>query len=115
MTQKYYGKRKATAKNFRQFLKTDIEKLWDMNGFMHCTHMNLILRNLLITSGLFHPKDIVSKWTVIWMFSPHQYLEVRVEKNRKINIELWGENYNIPFGNYTNGFRGGGTIKPKKH
>lgn len=73
-------------------------------GFLHCTKLNYLIRILLIKGGLFKEEDIELRWTSTWLIFPHQYLKVKINKNKFINVDLWGKAYGIPFGSYARGF-----------
>jgi hypothetical protein len=70
-----------------------------MSGFLHCTSLNFILKYVLIKSWKFSQKEIQYKWTLIWWFSPHQYVKVRNK-----NIDIWAKKYKIPFWDYARYF-----------
>ncbi|MGV8162778.1 MAG: hypothetical protein ACP5N2_05610 [Candidatus Nanoarchaeia archaeon] len=90
---------------FNRLFITDVNILLKTKGYLHCTNMNYLLRVMLIKSGLFKEEDVVLKRTHIWYVSPHQYLEIKVSKNKKINVDPWGYQNGIDFGNYDSGFK----------
>lgn len=107
LSQKYRGSRFWTFLRLDRFFITDLSTLWRINGFLHCHHLNYLLRTLLIASGKFSPEDIRSHWTHIWYFSPHQYLDIRLSNGTTLSVDLWGKTYGIPFGSYAHGFQSG--------
>lgn len=104
LTTKYCGGRGLTYTKIHHLAISDIEKLWNKEGFMHCTNINYLLKFLLVASGLFTEDDIIVRWTHIWYVSPHQYLKVRVKDNEYVNIDIWAKFCNIEFGDFARGF-----------
>jgi len=104
---KYRGYRVLTFLRMDRLFITDIGTLWKKQGFLHCHHMNYLLRTLLVASGQFAPEDIDVCWTQIWFFSPHQYLVATLKNGEKRAIDLWARAYGIPFGKHAHGFQGG--------
>lgn len=111
--QKYHGSRLLTVLRLDRFFITDIGTLWKKDGFLHCNHLNYLLRTLLVASGQFTTEDIEAHWTTIWLVSPHQYLAVRLKNGEIITVDLWGKAFGIPFGSYAHGFRAGSVITSK--
>lgn len=107
LSEKYRGYRMLTFLRLDRFLITDVETLWQKDGFLHCNHMNYLLRTLLVASGKFTFEDIEARWTQIWFFSSHQYLVISLETGEKVEIDLWGRAYSIPFGSHAHGLQGG--------
>jgi hypothetical protein len=110
LARKYRGSRIFTVLRLDRFLVTRVETLWKKSGFLHCNHMNYLLRTLLVRSRQFAPGDIEARWTRIWFFSPHQYLVIRLKNRETILVDLWGKVFGIPFGEYAHGFRSGSII-----
>ncbi len=107
LSKKYRGYRVLTFLRLDRFFITDIDTLWQKNGFLHCHHMNYLLRTLLLASGQFTPEAIEARWTQIWLFSPHQYVVVTLETGEQVEVDLWGKAYGIPFGGHAHGFQSG--------
>ena len=107
LSEKYRGYRILTFMRLDRFLITEIGKLWRIQGFLHCNHMNYLRRTLLLASGKFAPEAIEARWTQIWLFSPHQYLIITLENGERVEVDLWGRVYGIPFGSHAHGFQGG--------
>lgn len=107
LLKKYRGYRLLTLLRLDRFLITDIDTLWQKRGFLHCNQMNYLLQILLVASGRFALEGIETCWTRIWLFSPHQYVIVTLQSGEKVEIDLWGAAYGIPFGTHAYGFRGG--------
>lgn len=78
----------------------DIEKLWNRAGLMHCHNMNYLMRILLVKSGFFKNEDIENHWTIIKYISLHQYLRVRLDNDKHIDVDIWGASHGVKFGNY---------------
>lgn len=111
LAQKYRGYRLFTFLRLDRFFIRNIEKLWELHGFLHCNHMNYLLRTVLVASRKFGVADIESCWTQIWLFSPHQYLKVRLQDGSQVEVDLWGKSYGIALGDYAHGFHGGTMFK----
>ncbi len=102
ITKKFNGGQ--TFENFFDLFITDIKKLWKKKNPFHCTNLNYLLRFLLIKSNLFKENDIKQKLTLVYYFWPHQYLRVKINKKKYINVDPWGASHKIKFGNYAKGF-----------
>lgn len=100
---KYHGDRIKTITKFFDIFERDINVLWSKNGFLHCTNINYVLKTLLIKSGFFKKEDVRTRWTLIWYFSPHQYIQVRVN-NKWINVDVWAHAFGIELGDHAYGF-----------
>lgn len=107
LSKKYRGYRLLTLLRLDRLFITRVDTLWQKNGFLHCNHMNYLLRTLLVASGKFMPEAIESKWTQIWFFSPHQYLVITLEGGEEVEVDLWGRAYGISFGSHAHGFQSG--------
>ena len=97
---KYHGGRLQTALRFWEIFY-GLDRLWAKRGFMYCTNLNRLLRFLLLSSGLFQPEDIRERWTLLWFVSPHQYLSVRLEDGRWIDVDSWEETFGVRLGKHT--------------
>jgi hypothetical protein len=103
LVQKYRGYRLFTYLKIFEILRHDINWLWAQQGCLHCTHINFLLKILLVQSCVFTEEDIRTRWTLIWYISPHQYLQVRVGKEW-IDVDIWAHVYGIPLGDHAHGF-----------
>ena len=103
LSKKYRGYRVKTYTKIFEVFTRNILKLWQKNGFLHCTNINYIMRTLLIKSGYFNENEIKIKWALVWYISPHQYLQIKVNNNW-VNIDIWGKAFGIKFGDYSRGF-----------
>lgn len=110
LAKKYRGYHLLTLLRLDRFFITDIETLWQKKGFLHCHHMNYLLRTLLVASGQFIQEEIEAHWTTLWFVSPHQYLAVRLKNGAVVTVDLWGKAFGIPFGSYAHGFQAGSII-----
>ncbi len=104
LSRKYRGYRIKTYLRFWELGVTDTEQLWARSGFLHCTHMNRLLRVLLVDSGHFTDEEIITRWTLVWGLSPHQYSVISMQSGDKVFVDIWGKAYGVPFGNYAHGF-----------
>ena len=100
ITKRFHGERIKTYTRFLDLFITNINELWKRKGFHHCTHLNYLLRTLLIKSKKFKEQDIKQKLTMLWYISPHQYLKIKI-KNTWIDVDPWGETYNTKIGEHT--------------
>ncbi len=89
---------------FFDLFVTDLDKLWQKDGGLHCTNLNYLLRVLLIKSGFFNEEDIKLKLTLIGYVSIHQYLKIRIKKNKFVNVDMWGASHGVKLGYYAYGF-----------
>lgn len=96
---KYHGDLLKTYTRFWLIFERDLDKLWNRSGFMHCANVNYLLRTLLVKSGFFVEADIRLRWTLVWYFSPHQYLQAKIG-DKWINVDIWGGHYGIKLGDY---------------
>lgn len=104
LSKKYTGSRLKTYIRFFALFSSDIGKMWGKSGYLQCNKINYLLRILLVKSGFFKDEDIKLKWTLVWYLSPHQYLNIRLDKNKSVNVDIWGKAYGIRFGDYAHGF-----------
>ncbi|MDP3957795.1 MAG: hypothetical protein Q8Q10_04850 [bacterium] len=114
LAKKYRGFRIYTFIRLDRFFITDLATLWKISGFLHCNHLNYLLRTLLIASKQFIPENVEAHWTQIWFFSPHQYLVFHLKNGESLNVDLWGKVYGIPFGTYAHGFQVGNSVASRR-
>lgn len=107
ITKKYQSYRVLTFLRLDCLLRHDVNWLWEKRGFLHCHHMNYLLRLLLVKSGWFTNEVVQTCWTQIWLFSPHQYLKVSLDDGRTLEVDPWGRDYGILFGSHAHGLQGG--------
>jgi hypothetical protein len=103
LSQKFYGRHIKTYSRFWEVWKNNIEKLWNQEGFLHCTNLNFLLRFLLVKSGWFTEENIQLQWTNYLFISPHQYALVKADK-KIIPVDIWAKFIGIPIGDYAHGF-----------
>ena len=77
--------------------------LWKQTGFMHCTQQNFLLRVLLVKSGWFSEKDISLGYSLIWYFSPHQYLIIKMNDGY-LAVDPWNYRFGANVGKFAFGF-----------
>jgi len=104
LTSKYHGNKIKTYSRFFEIFSNGIGDLWSRTGFIHCTNVNLLAKNMLVSSGHFKNKDIQFRWTLIYWISPHQYMRVRISDDEYVNVDIWAKVYGIEFGDYAHGF-----------
>lgn len=86
---RFYSKYYQYVTEFVLFYQNNIEHLWKKKGFLHCHQQNLILRYLLLETGRFTEDDIKIRETICYI-GLHQYLQIRVEANKWINVDPFG-------------------------
>lgn len=101
---RFRARRSRTYILIHKILSKDAEHVWSRTNFLHCTHMNWILKILLVGSGWFKEADVREQWSLVWHMSPHQYLRVRMNDERSIAVDPWARTYRVPFGDYAHGF-----------
>lgn len=111
LVSKHHGSRINIILKFRNFYKNDIADIWNHKGFFYCTTLNYLLRMMMIKSELFKEQDIELKLTNTWYLMPHQYLRIRINKEKLINVDPWAYQFGIEFGDHGHGFHSG-NIQP---
>lgn len=101
LAKKYLGVRLNLR--YAELFGIDLKKVWKKK-IIFCNTMNYLLRLFLIKSRMFAEKDIRIKWSLVLFVSPHQYLQIRASRNKWINVDLWGQDHGIKFGDYARGF-----------
>jgi hypothetical protein len=110
ITRRYYGGRINTLLKISALFSSSAQDLWNRTGFMHCTNQNYLLALLLIKSGHFKEEEINRKWTLLWGFSPHQYLRVK-QGAGWTDVDAWSATYGIEFGDHAHGFHTASKLK----
>ena len=80
----------------------DLGRIWGKKTLL-CTHLNFLLKVLLVKSRHFKDEDFQTKWTTMYFISPHQYLKIKIGK-KIIDVDTWGANFGIDFGDHAHGF-----------
>lgn len=104
LSKKYKGCKFYTYRRFFDLFVTDLKKIWEKSGCLHCTHLNYLLRVMLVKSGFFKDEDIQLRLTLVYYVSVHQYLKIKIGKNDYVNVDLWGNTNGVKFGDYAHGF-----------
>lgn len=104
LASKYQSKRFETYLFFYKWYEKDPNKLWHRSGFMHCTQQNYLLRILLIESGWLTDDAIELGFSLVWYVSPHQFLKLRLSKNKHLAADPWNYRLGAGFGYYASGF-----------
>jgi hypothetical protein len=107
ITTRYHGQKMATLIKAKSIFSAGAQDLWNRSGFLHCTNQNYLLTLLLIKSGHFTENDIRPKWTLLWGFSPHQYLRVKLSNNKFMDVDAWSAIYGIELGYHAHGLHTG--------
>jgi len=102
---KYKGYRLVTYLMVFELVTNTLQNVWQRSGYLHCTVLNYLVRVLLVKSGHFKEEDIKQRWTLVYYFSPHQYLRVRLSESEVVDVDLWGKRYGVPFGQHACGFK----------
>lgn len=80
-----------------KIFRTDLKRIWNEPGYLHCNTMNFILQTILVNSKFFKPDDVKVRHTIL-NFVQHQYLSVRVA-NKWIDVDPAGSSIrNLPLG-----------------
>lgn len=87
-----------------RLLITDVYDNWNTRDYLHCTNLNGILVHLLLESGHFRKNDVKRRWTLLYYLSPHEYLKVKMNKDKETNVDIFGHFYGISLGDYAHGF-----------
>lgn len=101
---RYRGYRFLTYTLFWRIFEADPNKLWNRRKFLHCTQQNYLLRTLLVKSGWFTENDIKLGFSLVWYFSPHQYLKIKNDSTNYIAVDPWTHHFGVPMGFYASGF-----------
>jgi len=80
----------------------NLDKIWNKKMLL-CTHLNWLLKILLVKSGHFKETDIELKWTLVFFVSPHQYVIIRIGK-KLLRVDPWGSKHGVEFGKVAYGF-----------
>jgi hypothetical protein len=103
LSEKYHGEKLKTYARIYELFITDIGKLWEKSGYLHCTNINYLMRILLVKSGFFKDTDIKLKWTLLGMISPHQHMEVKFGSGEWVKVDIWARKFGIKLGDYAHG------------
>ena len=104
ITKNWGGSRYNLIYKFSRLFTTNIRKILQQNGYMHCTTMNFLLRIMAVKSGLFRDEDIKIKLTNSWYIVPHQYLKFKISPTKYITLDPWNYQFGIDYGKYGRGF-----------
>lgn len=104
ITTRYRGYRFLTYTLFWRIFESDPNKLWNRKKFLHCTQQNFLLRTLLVKSGWFTEDDIELGFSLVWYFSPHQYLKIKNNSTNYTAVDPWTHHFGVPMGYYAGGF-----------
>lgn len=110
VTSRFAVSRLHTYLRLGALMDKNLHRVWHRTEYLHCTHLNHLMKVLLVHSGWFHSRDIRVRWTLIWGVSPHQYLRIRLNDGSNIAADPWGRTYGVPFGKYVSGWNG--SFKP---
>jgi hypothetical protein len=111
ITTRFEGNKLATITKISDLFSNGAQDLWNRTGFMHCTNQNYLLALLLISSGKFIDDDIERRWTNVWVFAPHQYLIVKVDETKYLEMDPWAAKYGIPLGDHVHAWHTGNRRK----
>lgn len=98
LSTKYVGHRIETYLYLWRVFES-LERSWKRTGFVHCTTMNRFLRKFLLESSHFTKDEIRFRWTLVWSFSPHEYVQVKLD-GKWFDVDLWGAHHGIPLGRH---------------
>ena len=95
--------RLATVRRLDLAFQRDLRTLWKRPGFMHCTHLNHLMRVMLAFSKFFTDDDIQLRRTFV-NFNIHQYVQVKIA-GQWYDVDLGGDWMGVPLGKHVWGFR----------
>ncbi len=110
ITSRYQGKRFHTYIFLWKAFQRDPNHLWKRTEFLHCTHLNYLLRILLIKSEWFREKDVRIAYSAIWYLSVHQYLQVSLPgsdeniQHKTLAVDPWLHAFGGQLGEFGHGF-----------
>ncbi len=104
VTKKFKSGRFLTYALFWKTWETNPNKLWRRDGFMHCTQENFLVRVILVKSGWVKDEEISYGYGMVWYISPHQYLKIDLDGNKKTALDPWNYYYGAKIGTYASGF-----------
>lgn len=97
------GGRVITLLRLDLAFETDTKKLLARRGFMHCHHLNHLLRIMLAKSKFFSDEDIRLRRTFL-NFNLHQYVQVCVA-GQWYDVDLAADHMGVPLGKHAWLFR----------
>lgn len=97
-----YVNKKYTSPPFRYLVQYDrvlvrnINKIWNLEGYLPCNSQLDLFKKMLILSGRFTKDDIKNKygWCII---TPHEWIELNVNE-KSVLVDLWGADHDAQFG-----------------
>lgn len=98
-----HGGRITTLVRLDLAFERDTKTLLSRRGFMHCHHLNHLLRLMLARSSLFSDEDIRLRLTFL-NFNVHQYLQVNVA-GQWYDVDLGADHIGVPLGKHAWFFR----------
>lgn len=84
VTSRFAVSRLHTYLRLGALMDKNLHSVWHRTEYLHCTHLNHLMKVLLVHSGWFHSRDIRIRWTLVWGISPHQYLRIRLNDGSHI-------------------------------
>jgi len=108
------GKRYEFITEFGKVFESRLEKIWRDKNYAPSTATTFLLRTMLVKSGKFKNHEIKQKMTLNWFIIPHQYLQVKISKNKTIFLDPWAYKFGVPFGKYARGIQAGKLFVIKK-
>lgn len=81
----------------------DLRELLKRRGFMHCHHLNHLMRVMLVRSRFFTDEHVRIRSSLV-NCTLHQYLQVRMS-GQWYDVDLGGDCMKVPLGRHAWGFR----------
>ncbi len=103
----HHGSRINMILKFVDLYRNNINYIWNHRGFFHCTTLNYILRIMLVKSNLFKDEDIELKISNTLYIAPHQYMKIKMDNGKFLNVDVWAYQFGIDFNDYGHGFHSG--------
>lgn len=99
VNQSYTSEIRQYLKEPNKIFTKDIATIWNLKGsYMPSNSQNEIFKRMLISTGKFQEGDFLYHQSFC-QISPHEYYELTIE-NQTYFIDLWGADWDIPFGCY---------------
>lgn len=95
VTKNYTGKKdRLKLALYHKLFNSDIDKiLKNKKSFLACHQQNLVISTLLKTTKQFTNKDITKHWNVTKLLTAHQYLIIKINK-QKFKVDPFYKQFN---------------------
>jgi hypothetical protein len=99
ITKKFKGKKLCFIRYFTKNFIFNPKKILSLeNDCLPCQQYNKLFQSYLLSSGRFTKDQIKTQFTnKLPKVLIHVYTEVTLKDNTKINVDLWGKDFGVPF------------------